>query len=124
MGFRSEDERRGGGQRVEAQRKVPGWVRPSALPAARGRGHMKEGQLQSRVLEIADDLMELLQRNLAGRSGADLQATKAAQAIALISMADQILSTMPVELAFEYRQTAKDFNQKMEELWRKEDTEQ
>jgi len=85
---------------------------------------MKEGQLQSRVLEIADDLMELLQRNLAGRSGADLQATKAAQAIALISMADQILSTMPVELAFEYRQTAKDFNQKMEELWRKEDTEQ
>lgn len=81
---------------------------------------MKPEQLQELVVEVAADMVELLRTNLAGRIGVEFQARRAAQAVALIALADQILATMPVEVAFEYRQTAKQFNEVMEDMWREE----
>ena len=67
------------------------------------------------------DSFDLLLSSLAAHAGEvkkqDQHMLKAAQAIAVIAMADQFLASMPVEVALQYRQIAKEFNTALEEKW-------
>lgn len=82
---------------------------------------MSDDDFQKEVIAAIDQTFAFMASRMQGLEGRPLAVARAAQAIALLCAADQMLVGMPVERAFEYREAAKDFTKKMEAMWAQAD---
>ena len=82
---------------------------------------MSDDEFQKAVIDALEQTFAFMASRMQDLEGRQLAIARAAQAIALLCAADQMLVGMPVERAFEYREAAKDFTKKMEVLWAKAD---
>lgn len=87
-------------------------------PAATVNG-LPADKLADQVMETFDELMGFLASRLgqygAAEDKAKANSIRAAQAIAIVAMADHFLKSMPLEVAAQYRAMAREFNAALEE---------
>ena len=84
---------------------------------------MTDEEFTERAVEATTDILEFLSTRVTtdGLTVGEMQLSRASQAVALLCASDMLLATLPVEVAFEYRQAAKKFSHRLEEMWDAED---